>query len=165
MTIDELLAKQAIAETLYRYCRSMDRMDTDVYDTVFVPGASLHYGVYFDGTAEEFRTWVWAAHDGMQGHSHQITNLLAVVDPGAGTASSEAYVTVCLRTQPDPNGVAVDIVERGRYLDRWTRTEAGGWRIAERRYCADVQHIADASGSPAVDLVRDRNDPSYAFIG
>jgi hypothetical protein len=165
MTIEELLAKQAIAETLYRYCRSMDRMDTDVYDTVFVPGAPLHYGVYFTGTAEEFRTWVWAAHEGMQGHSHQITNLLATVDTEAGAASSESYVTVCLRTRPDADGNVVDIVERGRYLDRWVRTPNGEWRIAERRHCADVQHIIDARSSQPVDLVRDRTDPSYAFIG
>ena len=33
--IDELLAKQAIREQLYRYCRSMDRRDDVLGRTVF----------------------------------------------------------------------------------------------------------------------------------
>jgi SnoaL-like domain len=164
LTVDDVLAKQAIAEGLYRYCRSMDRMDRDLYETVFEPGARLDYGDYFSGTAEEFGDWVWAQHEGMQAHSHQITNVLAGVDSAADRATSEAYVTVCLRTKAGPDGKVVDIVERGRYLDRWGRSDDGSWRIGARRYLTDIQQVSDASTSPPTTAVRDATDPSYALL-
>lgn len=164
MTIDELLAKQAIAEGLYRYCRSLDRMDGELYESIFEVGANLDYGEHFAGAAEEFREWVWGAHEAMQGHSHQITNILAEVDLDTGRAVSEAYVTVCLRTKPDGAGNVVDIVDRGRYLDRWTRQTDGSWRIANRRYRSDIHHMSDASTSPPITAVRDSTDPSYELF-
>lgn len=164
MSVEVLLAKQSIAEGLYRYCRSLDRMDRDLYATVFEPGADLDYGEHFSGTSEEFRDWVWGAHEAMQAHSHQITNILAEVDVGGGRAVSEAYVTVCLRTKPDGEGRVVDIVGRGRYLDQWRRAEDGSWRIASRRYLTDIQSVVDASMAPLVTTVRDPSDPSFELF-
>lgn len=164
MTLDELAAKQAITEVLYRYCRSLDRMDVALYGTVFAPGAPLDYGDYFSGTAEEFRDWVWAAHESMQAHSHQITNVLVELDPSGDAAVSEAYITVCLRTRP-AGGAVTDIVDRGRYLDRWSRGPNKEWRIAARRFRSDVQQISDAGSSPAPGAVRDPTDPSYELFG
>jgi hypothetical protein len=165
MTLDELAAKQSITEGLYRYCRSLDRMDRALYATVFEPGAPLDYGEYFHGSAEQFRDWVWAAHATMQGHSHQISNVLVDLDPNSGQARSEAYVTVCLRTQPGDDGVTMDIVDRGRYLDRWVRGGDGQWRICARRYLSDIQQWVPAGDAPRVTAVRDRRDPSYEELG
>ena len=164
MTVDDLLAKQAIAEGLYRYCRSLDRMDRELYGTVFEAGARLDYGDYFSGTAEQFCDWVWDQHLATQAHSHQITNIISEVDSGKGAASSEAYVTVCLRTKPDTAGAVVDIVERGRYLDRWRRHDDGSWRIDARRYVTDIQQVSDASTSPPPAVARDATDPSYRLF-
>ena len=164
MNVEELLAKQSIAEGLYRYCRSLDRMDRDLYATVFEPGADLDYRELFSGNAEEFRDWVWVAHEAMQVHSHQITNILADVDVIRGRAVSEAYVTVCLRTKPDGDGRVLDIVGRGRYLDHWRRADDGSWRIASRRFLNDIQSVYDSSMSPPVTAVRDRSDPSFALF-
>jgi hypothetical protein len=165
VTVDELMAKQAIAEGLYRYCRSLDRMDKELYGTVFEAGARLDYGDYFVGTADQFSEWVWAQHEGMQAHSHQITNIIAGVATGEGRAESEAYVTVCLRTRPDGAGKVVDIVDRGRYLDRWRKDSDGAWRIAVRRYVSDIQQVSDASMSPPPTAIRDTTDPSYSLLG
>jgi SnoaL-like domain len=165
VTVEDLIAKQAIAEGLYRYCRSLDRMDRGLYGTVFETAARLDYGAYFVGTAEQFCDWVWEQHEGMQVHSHQITNVLADVDAGEGRAASEAYVTVCLRTRPDGAGKVVDIVDRGRYLDRWQRNVDGSWRISVRRFVSDVQQVSDASMSPPPSAVRDGSDPSYSLFG
>jgi ketosteroid isomerase-like protein len=165
MTVDDLMAKQAIAEGLYRYCRSLDRMDRGLYGKVFEAGAQLDYGAYFEGTAEQFCEWVWYQHEGMQAHSHQITNIIADVDAAEGRAASEAYVTVCLRTKPDGAGKVVDIVDRGRYLDRWRRSSDGSWQIAVRRYVSDIQQVSDASMSPPPTAVRDSTDPSYSLLG
>ena len=165
MTVDDLIAKQAIAEGLYRYCRSLDRMDRGLYGTVFEVGARLDYGEYFVGTAEEFCDWVWDQHNGMQAHSHQITNIIADVDTAEGRGASEAYVTVCLRTKPDGAAQVADIVDRGRYLDRWRRNTDGSWRISVRRYVSDIQQVSDASMSPSPTAARDGTDPSYALFG
>ena len=164
MDIEDVVVKQSIAEGLYRYCRSLDRMDRELYATVFESGAELDYGEHFVGTAEQFCDWVWAAHDGMQAHSHQITNILVEAANEGGTAVSEAYVTVCLRTNVDDAGRSFDVVDRGRYLDRWTRQTDGSWRIASRRYRSDIHHASDASTSPQVTARRDRSDPSYKLF-
>jgi ketosteroid isomerase-like protein len=165
MDIDDVLVKQSIAEGLYRYCRSLDRMDRALYGTVFEPAADLDYGEHFVGTAEQFCDWVWIAHAGMQAHSHQITNILVDVAEDGGTAVSEAYVTVCLRTNADDAGRSFDVVDRGRYLDHWKRQPTGSWRIASRRYRSDIHHASDASTSPPVTTRRDRSDPSYELFG
>jgi SnoaL-like domain len=164
VTIDDLLVKQAIAEGLYRYCRSLDRMDRELYGRVFEAGARLEYGDYFSGTAEQFCDWVWDQHLATQGHSHQITNITTEVEPSEARAASEAYVTVCLRTKPNAAGAVVDIVERGRYLDRWTRDTDGSWRIASRRYVTDIQQVSDGSTSPPPAILRDANDASYGLF-
>lgn len=165
MSIELLLAKQSIAEGIWSYCRALDRMDTDLYDTVFMPGATLDYGAHFAGTAEEFRTWVWESHSMMQGHSHQVANILSVVDLDAGTAESESYITVCLRAIPEKLGAPIDIVDRGRYIDRWIRDDSGRWRIAERTFVADISQIVDATGAAPVTSARDASDPSHCHLG
>jgi hypothetical protein len=73
-------------------------------------------------------------------------------------------VTVCLRTRPDAGGAVADIVDRGRYLDRWRRNSDGSWRIAVRRYVSDIQQLSDASMSPPPTAVRDSTDPSYSLL-
>src|ERR1700676_916277 len=52
--VDELGAKQAITEVLYRYCRAIDRMDRDLASTIWHPGGSADYGPVFKGTGEAF---------------------------------------------------------------------------------------------------------------
>ena len=164
MTLDELAAKQEIAEGLYRYCRSLDRMDRRLYATVFTPDADLDYGEHFAGSPDGFRDWVWVSHEAMQAHSHQITNILSEVDTATGQAVSEAYITVCLRTRPQPSGEVVDIVDRGRYLDRWLRAD-DGWRISSRRYRSDIPQVVPAPAAPPVTSVRDTSDPSFELFG
>jgi SnoaL-like domain len=164
MTLDELVARQSVVDGLYRYCRSLDRMDRDLYWRVFEPEAHLDYGEHFAGTAAEFLEWVWKAHGAMQVHSHQITNVLTQVDSDGTGAASEAYVTVCLRTKPDEDGKISDIVDRGRYLDRWVRHPDGAWRISDRLYVTDIAQVADASSAPPVVAVRDLRDPSYQLF-
>lgn len=164
MDIDTLFAKQEITEVLHSYCRSLDRMDVALFETLFVPGAHLDYGEHFSGTAEEFRPWVWGSHELMVAHAHMVTNVLIDVDLAAGTAVSECYVSVCLRTDPERFGSSVDLMERGRYLDRWSNAD-GTWRIATRRYVADLAQTLDASSFAPPTAARDASDPSYQLGG
>jgi hypothetical protein len=46
--LTELLDKQAIAETIYRYAQAVDRRDPDLMASVFVAGGKLHLGTYDD---------------------------------------------------------------------------------------------------------------------
>jgi hypothetical protein len=161
----DVVAKQAITEVLYRYCRGLDRMDRPMVDTVWHPGGTGDYGAIFNGTGEEFLDWVWPVHASMRRHSHQITNVLIEVD--GETAISEAYVTVCLRNEVEP-GHLVDIVGRGRYVDRWSRRD-GRWAIDHRRYVDDLTNVFDVPASPMTDeshtgAARDRTDPSYQLF-
>lgn len=165
--VETLASKQAITEVLYRYCRGLDRMDRDMALGVWHPGGLADYGEHFTGTGAEFVEWVWKAHEGFHGHSHQITNVLIEVGADGDHAVSEAYVTVALRagSASEP----LDIVDRGRYLDRWSRRD-GRWAIDARQYVSDFQSVYPVPATGGVALLgarsrRDRDDLSFALFG
>ena len=109
--IEELLAKQAITEVIYRYCRALDRMDRPLADTIWHAGGTADYGpTMFQGTGEGFLDWVWPTHAAMLGHSHQIANVLIEVD--GDHAGSEAYVTATLWAAFAPDELT-QIIEPG----------------------------------------------------
>ena len=66
-----LQARQEITEGIYRYCRSLDRMDRELMSTVFHPSGTVQYPK-FQGTWMEFVDWVWDLHRAFESHSHQI---------------------------------------------------------------------------------------------
>jgi hypothetical protein len=164
--METLLAKQAITEVLYRYCRGLDRMDRALAMSVWHEGSTLDYGPIFRGSGAEFVDWVWVAHEALAAHSHQITNIL--IDVNGESATSEAYVTVALRTKPD-GGSIMDIVDRGRYLDRWSRRH-GVWAIDYRTFVEDFQAVYPVPLNEATDGSqstgrRAADDPSYNVFG
>ena len=75
-TVAELLAKQAITDALYRYCRGLDRMDRDMVLSVWHNDSTADYGAHYHGSGPGFVDWVWPAHGNFERHSHQITNVL-----------------------------------------------------------------------------------------
>jgi hypothetical protein len=157
-----LLAKQEIRDVLSRYSRGLDRMDKEMaYSVWHDNGTALYYDM-FEGTGHGFVDWVWEAHVSMQCHSHQITNVLTEVD--GDTAVSEAYVTVVLWTLADTNGKQMEIVGRGRYLDRWSKRE-GSWAIDHREHVLDMQTLHELNkGEISKQSTRDLNDASFQFI-
>jgi hypothetical protein len=167
--ISELLDKQAITEALYRYCRSMDRMDKDLLRTVFFPEATIQYMPdLIHRSTEEFMDWVWGHHEQFLIHSHQVT--CTQIELNGDKAASEAYGQSKVVAARLPNGRLKLISTMGRYLDRWERRN-GQWKIAHRLYCADIHaesEIPDAMPSAASLSRRDprdpTKDPSYKFI-
>lgn len=129
--LEILVAKQAITEQLHRYCHGLDRFDRALAD-IWHPGGTASYGGIFEGTGTGFLDWVWPVHETFEATSHQVTNIL--IDVQGTTATSETYVTVCLR------GADADIVDRGRYSDRWSFRD-GRWAVDARRYTGDIQQI------------------------
>ncbi len=162
VVLEELVAKQAISEIIYRYCRGLDRMDRPLALSCWHTDGTADYGELFRGTGEGFIDWVWPRHEALLGHSHQITNILIEVD--GERAASESYVTVALRSERDA-GTLTDRVTRGRYLDRWSR-RAGVWAIDHRIYVHELVHTHEVRASHAGpgNGRRDRDDPSYALL-
>jgi hypothetical protein len=165
--VEIVASKQAITEVLYRYCRGLDRMDREMALAVWHAGGLADYGEHFKGTGEEFVEWVWKAHEGFHAHSHQITNVLIEIADDGDHAVSEAYVTVALRggSTSEP----LDIVDRGRYLDRWSRRD-GRWAIDARQYVSDFQSVYPVPATGGVPLVgaasrRGPDDLSFALFG
>ena len=171
MSYEELAAKLEIQEQLARYCRGVDRLDDDLTLGCFMTDATLRYADVFAGTPAEFVRWLWPIHQAMAGHAHRVTNVLVdLLSPTA--AVSESYVFVTLRMQVD--GRLVDVINHGRYLDRWLVADAT-WRIAERTYVSGLRSVvpvvsidmagrvaaADAPRAPVA--TRGGDDASYAM--
>ena len=133
-TLETLIAKQAITETLHRYCYAMDRSDPELGAQIWHPDGMAHYGpTIFEGPAAKYLEHVFELHRLTKGTSHQVTNIMISVD--GNRATSESYVHACIRMN-DGN----DVVVRGRYLDTWS-CRGGEWRIDERRYMNDLTQI------------------------
>jgi hypothetical protein len=155
-----LLDKQAIQETLYRYCRGVDRMDRTLTRACWHADGTANYEGMFEGGVEALLDWMWRLHETMQTHSHQMTNVL--IEVAGDRAVSETYVTVALRTQPG-RSAARDVLTRGRYVDRWSRRD-GRFAIDHRHYLNDWMTFAAVGDAPTSPITgrRDADDPSYA---
>jgi len=154
----ELLDKQAITEVIYRYARSMDRLDRDLGRSVFWPEATADYHQQmYQGSGYGFVDMVMEAHPNFTAHSHQFSNILITV--AGDTATSETYGDVTLR-RLDENGRCIDSRNLGRYVDR--REKRGEeWRIIERTYLHDFDQSGPSGGDFLTTGRRDRLDASY----
>jgi hypothetical protein len=172
---NDIEAKLAITEVIYRYCRALDRMDRALADTVWHPAGTADYGPTFQGSASGLLDSMWANHAKLLGHSHQVTNILIEVD--GDHAGSEAYVTGTLWDATE-SGALSHMVAVGRYLDSWSRRD-GVWAIDHRRFVYDAVFPFDAADDKASVFTRlasrrdprqtaarrDRSDPSYEVLG
>ena len=160
--LQELASKQAIRDTLSHYCRGLDRMDKAMACSVWHDDGTAHYIDMFEGSGHGFVDWVWQAHEGMERHSHQMSNVLIEVEDN--TAVSEAYVTVVLWTNPDNNGQQQEIIGRSRYLDRWSLRDQR-WAIDHRTHVLDMQTIQPLTrGEVNKQSSRDLDDVSYSLL-
>ena len=156
--VQVLLDKQAITEALYRYARSMDRLDRELGYSVFWPEAAADYHEQmFVGTGHGFVDMVMEAHPSYHAHSHQFSNISIWID--GDTARSETYGDVTLR-RIDADGQCWDSRNLGRYVDRWERRD-GEWRIIDRRYLHDFDATVAHDGDFVTTGRRDRLDASY----
>jgi hypothetical protein len=130
--LETLLAKQAITEVLHRYCYAVDRIDHQLGSEVWHPDGLAHYENIFDGSGQSFVDWVMEVHRSADATSHQLSNIL--IEVAGDGATSESYVTACIRHGPH------DVVVRGRYVDTWSRRD-GEWRIDERRFHQDITQV------------------------
>ena len=165
--IDQLLAKQEIAEVLYRRARAGDRADAELAHTCYHPGATERHGM-FDGLGTEFIEVVSFTRprpgNPMKIMVHVVTNIL--VDFTDEThAFVEAY-HVAYMTLNNGN----DSVVGGRYFDTFELRD-GKWKIAHRDVIFDWSRQEPETEKfwekhPALPFLygkRGADDPLYAY--
>jgi hypothetical protein len=162
--LQTLLAKQAITEQLYNYCRSFDRLDDALALSVWHEDGTVQYANGPVQALTEYLPPSTGYRSTLLNCSHQISNILIKVR--ADKAISEAYVTASLQEQPDANKQMAENLYRGRYIDQWS-FRGGKWAIEHRQFLPDsftrIEFTNAFAGSTFLEMAkRDKTDPSYA---
>lgn len=123
--------RDAICETLHRYCVEVDRGAIDGVSLLFTDDATYEFGdrTYRgrDGIASLFmESGKRAARVGVRGPVlHCMTTLSVAVSDDDGAATATSYVTVM---------TAGGVDHWGRYEDELRRQNGGDWLISRRRF-------------------------------
>lgn len=154
--------RQAITNLIYRYCRSVDRLDIPLGHSIWHEDAYADYGTdYYQGPGKAVIDLICKNHLHCLHHSHQISNIL--IDLDGDRAGSEAYCTASLRMMQD--GKLMQITVWTRYIDRWSRRD-GRWGLDKRTTIRDFDEVREVTELQRhTSGTRDRTDPSYAAIG
>jgi hypothetical protein len=164
-----------IQDVLYRWCRAVDRLDTQAMLDVFWPGTIDSHGPYI-GPVEGLVEWIRERHKPIAVSSHFIGNLL-IEFAGDDHALVETYVRTIQQYPPHAKGqlaqltggasgderLPMDMFTSSRYLDRMERRN-GEWRISRRDLIQDWKQIVDVKYAALVPRegwhigLRDGND-------
>lgn len=160
MSPQDVADRMAITDKLYKYCRSVDRLDVPLGHSVFHADAVADFPTY-QGSGRGWIDFICVEHLGFLHHSHQVTNVIIDLH-GRDGAGSEAYVTAKLRqTEGDR------LVERefcARYIDLWSK-RGGEWAIDRRTCLVDFSATREVESlGQAENASRDRSDPSYDVL-
>ncbi len=165
--VQVLLDKQEIYEVLCTYTRGLDRLDRDLLESVYHPGAIHEHASVFKGSATDFIETAVNTLSKIGPTNHYMHNLL--IDVEGDVAHTELYGVAFQRIEKD--GEPYDCLVGARAMDRFERRD-GTWKIAHRRTILDWNHDAPASetwslgvlGPPPgpADLgTKTKDDPSY----
>lgn len=159
--VRELADRQAITDLIYRYCRSVDRLDIPLGHSIWHEDGIADYGPdFYQGGGRGVIDQICGQHAYLLHHSHQVSNIL--IDLDGDRAGSEAYVTASLRMQAD-DGIK-QITVWGRYIDLWSRRD-GNWGLDRRVAITDFDEIRDVTPMRQHEVgKRDRSDPSYTVL-
>jgi hypothetical protein len=158
--LDELLAKQEIAEVVARYCRAADRMDWELMRSCYHPDATDDHGSY-RGSVDEFLGWAWDVRGRHTMTMHFIGNQL--IELRGERAACETYGIAFHRGAPDKPHF--NLVNGFRFLDRFERRGGGPWKIAARVVVTEWSRLDDEAGRWAVPeaLLQGRRAPDDAL--
>jgi len=184
--LQRLLDKDAISDVLMRYARGIDRLDVDLFRTVFWDDGGFEDGIV-EGPAKEFISSLLgdAVRNMFAVTQHFVSNIRIEFD-GAELAFVESYFLAFHLLKPDEAtlnailgprrmqqmggdyGRSYELYVAGRYFDRFERRE-NQWRIKKRRFVSDWTSSAPDSGLGRDGFAglwklwgsRDRADPSY----
>ncbi|WP_238012169.1 nuclear transport factor 2 family protein [Dactylosporangium sp. AC04546] len=160
--VERLADRLAIHECLYRYARSVDRLDYEGIAACYFDDAIDTHGSY-TGTAVGLVEDIRSRHQVIDSAQHFVTNVIIEFD-GDNLAFVESYCIAFLRMRPeDGQARQAERVSRCRYVDRFERRD-GRWAIADRVVVFDESLQVDVQDLSPEDWVmsrRDRSDPVY----
>jgi 3-phenylpropionate/cinnamic acid dioxygenase small subunit len=120
-----------IQQLIYRYAWLIDTRDFDRLDTVFAPGAEVHYNV-FGGVRQSWPVIKDFLRMGLSLHrvtQHQMSNPLVELDGDRATARTYGNL---VHVQELLDGKPSYVVQHAIYHDALARGTSG-WRITSRR--------------------------------
>ena len=129
MTFDELVAREAIRDTLAAYNQAGDRMRHDAFIACFTEDALYHSDVFSLEGRATIAAWLESfpkMSGGVRLVRHHLTTSRIVLE-SADTARVRSYYFVVTERGPDHGGV---------YVDRFRRVR-DAWLIAEREVRLD----------------------------
>lgn len=158
--IRRIADRQAITDLIYRYCRSMDRMDAELGYSIWHDDATVDFEGFYKGSGHGYIDAACKMHERFLAHSHQVTNIIIELD--GDRAASESYVTANLRFMQRDR--VRQLTVWGRYIDTWSRRGAR-WGIDTRYQINDLNELRDAIPASAQErTARDRSDFSYSAL-
>jgi SnoaL-like domain len=160
VSLQELADRQVITDLIYRYCRSVDRLDIPLGHSIWHEDGIADYGSVYQGAGRGVIDHICAQHLRTLHHSHQVSNI--IIDLDADRAASESYVTATLRVRRGEKLHQMTVW--GRYVDRWSR-RSGRWGLDKRIAIRDFDEAREVVVMNEHDTGRrDRSDPSYAVL-
>jgi len=154
--------RNAIIDCIVRFCRAINRQDTELLLSVFHPDAIDDHG-FFVGDRQQFLKWIGLVYADFEHGQHYVTNHTIELNGSEAHVESYWLVVNVLKGAPAP------LIAGGRYIDRFEERD-GLWAIA-RRVCLtewgcapgarerspDVTELLAKSGISALD----KTDLSY----
>jgi hypothetical protein len=157
----EIADRQAITDLIYRYCRSVDRLDIPLGHSIWHEDGQADYGeAVYRGNGRGAIDHICAQHLHTLHHSHQVSNIVIELD--GDRAGSESYVAANLRMKRGDQLLQMSVW--GRYIDQWS-CRNGRWGLDNRISVRDFDEIREVKAMYDHDVgSRDRSDPSYAVL-
>ncbi|AMN45765.1 hypothetical protein ACG33_01315 [Steroidobacter denitrificans] len=143
--LDELLAKQRLAELVAAYSRAADRADERLLASLFHADAVCDSGVIRAEGKEFARRFVAWTREYAAALSHCACSSWFAVD--GDHATGETYVLAMCRLHGHHGGGQSLVA--GRYLDRFER-RAGEWKFSSRRFVVDCEQPPGANAAEAM---------------
>lgn len=137
-----LIARQEIADVIYRYARGIDRLDFDLVRACYHPDAYDDHGS-MKGTVEEFISAAASFLTRWTVTQHFMGNMLIEVD--GARARAETYA-VAYHRREDADGNGKDDVMGIRYVDRFEHRD-GAWKIAHRVVATEWRRVDAVKGA------------------
>lgn len=127
-----------IRNLLGTYCERIDAGDFGGVGELFAHGALAGPdGTVFARGAAQVADWYRRGvqlHDGSPRTRHHVTNTVVEEPAADGTVTVRSSYLVVQQV----DGLPLQPVIAGRYVDRFERPADGTWRFAERRFTADL---------------------------
>lgn len=128
--LTHLVAKQDIADVLFRYGYALDGKDWNRLRSCFTPDAAFHYGGYATRGYPAIELALRAVLEPLAGSQHLVGSVMVAIDDIGNHATSSCYVQA--QHVRDGEHDAEHLLIGARYVDRLVRTEEDGWRITDR---------------------------------